>query len=62
MIKLTNYSTRGLLTDEMVQDELFIKLNSRYLVIRMVNVPTIEPNYRYKPETGKIGKHHNNKF
>lgn len=41
MIKLTNYRTRGLFTDEMVQDELFIKLNSKYLVVRIVNLPTL---------------------
>lgn len=58
MIKLTNYSTRGLFTDELVQDELFIKLNSKYLVIRTVNLSTVEPNYRYKPEIRVVCKHH----
>lgn len=41
MIKLTNYRTRGLFTDEIVQDELFVRLNSKYVVIRMVNLPTL---------------------
>lgn len=39
MIKLTNYSTRGLCTDKLVQDVLFINSNRKYPVIRMVNLP-----------------------